>query len=271
MIKHKAQRVGVFIDVQNMYYSARKLYGHKVNFGEILRTAESDRQLIRAIAYVVRATGEEGGFFEALHARGMETKTRDVQIFEDGARKADWDVGMVVDMIRIGEILDAVVLVSGDGDFVELVEYLKHHGKQVEVIAFKETASAKLVAAADDFLNLSDDKKRFLIAATAKEPTAPRRPQGTPKNAAPKPAVQPPKPVVSKPPAPRPPAVPSVGRQGQPRQGAKPPAPRPPAASSRQNAKPQPPKPVNGRPVPRQNGGPQQRQVRIWGGDSHSS
>jgi uncharacterized LabA/DUF88 family protein len=182
MIKHKSQRVGVFIDVQNMYYSARKLYGHKVNFGEILVAAEAGRQLIRAIAYVVRATGDEGAFFEALNARGMETKTRDVQIFEDGARKADWDVGMVVDMIRISEVLDTVVIVSGDGDFVELVEYLKHHGKQVEVIAFRETTSKKLLDVVDDFTNLSDDTKRFLIGATAVEPTEPRRPQGTPKN-----------------------------------------------------------------------------------------
>jgi uncharacterized LabA/DUF88 family protein len=194
MIKHKSQRVGVFIDVQNMYYSARKLYGHKVNFGEILKAAEADRQLIRAIAYVVRATGDEGGFFEALHARGMETKMRDVQIFEDGARKADWDVGMAVDAIRIGEILDVVVLVTGDGDFIELVEYLKHHGRQVEVVAFKETTSAKLIAAADDFVNLSEDTDRFLIGATAVEPDRPRRPQGTPKN---RPAVAPAKPVVA--------------------------------------------------------------------------
>lgn len=182
MIKHKSQRVGVFIDVQNMYYSARKLYGHKVNFGEILVAAEAGRQLIRAIAYVVEATGEEGAFFEALNARGMETKSRPVQIFEDGARKADWDVGMVVDMIRISEVLDTVVIVSGDGDFVEVVEYLKHHGKQVEVIAFRETSSKKLVDVVDDFTNLSDDTKRFLIGATAVEPTEPRRPQGTPKH-----------------------------------------------------------------------------------------
>jgi len=165
MIKHKSQRVGVFIDVQNMYYSARKLYNRKVNFGEILKAAESERQLIRAIAYVVRATGEEDAFFEALKHRGIETKEREVQVFEDGAKKADWDVGLTVDAIRIGEILDVVVLVTGDGDFIELVDYLKGHGKQVEVIAFRETTSSKLVEVADDFINLSEDPDRFLINA----------------------------------------------------------------------------------------------------------
>lgn len=163
MIKHKNQRVGVFIDVQNMYYSAKNLYNSKVNFGEILATAVADRQLIRAIAYVVKATGEEGPFFEALFQRGLETKEREVQVFAGGAKKADWDVGIAVDAIRIGEILDVIVLVSGDGDFVELVEYLKHHGRQVEAIAFRETASSKLVAAVDDFTDLSKEKERYLI------------------------------------------------------------------------------------------------------------
>ena len=170
MIKHKSQRVGVFIDVQNMYYSAKKLYNSKVNFGAILEAAVADRQLIRAIAYVVKATGDEKPFFEALFQRGLETKERELQIFDSGAKKADWDVGMAVDAIRIGEILDVIILVTGDGDFVELVDYLKHHGRQVEVIAFRETSSAKLVAVADDYMDLSKDQERFLL----KPPSAQR-------------------------------------------------------------------------------------------------
>ncbi len=163
MIKHKSQRVGVFIDVQNMYYSAKHLYSHKVNFGEILKTAVADRQLIRAIAYVVKATGEEQPFFEALNQRGLETREREMQVFESGAKKADWDVGMAVDAIRIGEILDVIVLVTGDGDFFELVEYLKHHGRQVEVIAFRKTTSTKLAESADDYIDLSQDPEKYLI------------------------------------------------------------------------------------------------------------
>ncbi|MBN1584842.1 NYN domain-containing protein [Candidatus Uhrbacteria bacterium] len=163
MIKHEHQRVGVFIDVQNMYYTAKKIWNSRVDFGNILETAVAGRQYIRGIAYVVEATGDEKPFFEALHQRGLETKMREVTVFASGAKKADWDVGMAVDAIRIGEILDVVVLVTGDGDFVELVEYLRHHGRQVEVIAFKETTSAKLIDAADDYTNLSDDLGRFLI------------------------------------------------------------------------------------------------------------
>lgn len=163
MIKHKNQRVGVFIDVQNMYYSAKNLYNSKVKFGEILETAVAGRQLIRAIAYVVKATGEEQPFFDALHQQGIETKVREMQVFFGGAKKADWDVGITVDAIRIGEILDVIVLVSGDGDFFEVVEYLKHHGRQVEAMAFRETASSKLVGAVDGFTDLSQDQERYLI------------------------------------------------------------------------------------------------------------
>lgn len=159
MIKHPEQRVGVFIDTQNMYYSARNLFDSHVNFKNIVEAAVSGRKLVRAIAYVVRTkTGEEQPFFEALKKAGIETRDKELQEFFGGAKKADWDVGIAVDAIRVADILDVVVLVSGDGDFIPLVEYLKHKGRQVEVAAFRETTSTKLIEAADNFLNLSEDK-----------------------------------------------------------------------------------------------------------------
>jgi len=164
MIKHPEQRVGIFIDVQNLYYSAKNLFNAKVNFGEIVKAGLVDRKLIRAIAYVVKTpAGDEKPFFTALTNLGIETKERDLQIFFGGAKKADWDVGITVDMIRLSPSLDALILVSGDGDYAPLVEYLQNQGKQVEVIAFKETSSTKLIEQADGFIDLSEDKKRFLI------------------------------------------------------------------------------------------------------------
>ena len=164
VIKQKSQRVGVFIDVQNMYYSAKNLYNCRVHFGNIVDSAVADRQLVRAIAYVVRAGApEEQSFFDALTKLGIETKERPVQVFLGGAKKADWDVGMVVDAIRLSPKLDVVVLVSGDGDFIPLLEYLQNMGVQTEVIAFRETASSKLIETTDDFTDLSRDQKHFLI------------------------------------------------------------------------------------------------------------
>ena len=163
-VKHPDQRVGVFIDVQNLYYSAKNLHGAKVNFGNVVNAALAGRKLIRAIAYVVRTeTREEQPFFEALQNSGIETKERDLQIFLGGAKKADWDVGIAVDAIRLSPTLDAVVLVSGDGDFIPVVQYLRNQGRQVEVVAFRETASSALIDEADAFTDLSADKDKYLI------------------------------------------------------------------------------------------------------------
>ena len=163
-LKHPDQRVGVFIDVQNMYYSAKNLFGAKVNFGNIVREATAGRKLIRAIAYVVRTeTKEEQPFFDALYNLGIETKERPLQIFYGGEKKADWDVGITVDAIRIAPSVDTVILVSGDGDFVQLVEYLKNQGKRVEIIAFGRSASARLKEIADEFIDLEKNPEKYLL------------------------------------------------------------------------------------------------------------
>lgn len=164
MIKHSAQRVGIFIDAANMYHSARNVHRARVNFKNLLEDSVAGRNLVRAIAYVVKTEGgEEQPFFEALKGLGIETKYKDLQIFFGGAKKADWDVGIAVDAIRISALLDTVVLVSGDGDFVPLVEYLKNQGRQVEVVSFRSTTSSKLADIADNFLDLSADPDRYLF------------------------------------------------------------------------------------------------------------
>ena len=164
VIKHKNQRVGVFIDTQNLYHSAKNLYRARVNFGSILKDAVGNRNLIRARAYVVNTeTGEEKPFFEALQKIGIEIKTKDLQIFFGGAKKADWDVGLAVDAIQQASKLDVVIIMSGDGDFIPLVEHLQHLGCQVEIISFGKSSSAKLKESVDDFFDLDNNPKKYLI------------------------------------------------------------------------------------------------------------
>ena len=164
IIKHGGQRVGVLMDVQNLYHSAKNLYKARVNFKEILKTAVANRNLIRAFGYVVSTkTGEEKPFFEALTNLGIETRERELQEFYGGAKKADWDVGIVIDAVRIAPSIDSLVLVSGDGDFLALVEYLKNQGKRVEVMAFGRSASGRLKEEADEFIDLCEDKKKYLL------------------------------------------------------------------------------------------------------------
>lgn len=165
IIKHKDQRVGIFIDTQNLYHSAKNLYHGRVNFGQVIEDCLEGRKLIRAFAYVITTdSGDEKAFFEALTKMGIETRTKNLQIFQGGSKKADWDVGMAIDAITIAPKLDSVVIVSGDGDFAPLVEYLKiHSGCQVEVVSFGKSTSSKLIEVADDFFDLDKENKKYLI------------------------------------------------------------------------------------------------------------
>jgi uncharacterized protein (TIGR00288 family) len=164
-VVHKSQRVGIFIDIQNLYHSAKHLYSARVNYRELIKELVAGRQVIRVIGYVVKsetALGETS-FFEALTKSGIELRIKDLQIFPGGVKKADWDVGLAVDAIRMANSLDAVILVTGDGDFLPLVEYLKWGlGKEIEVAAFGRSASAKLKEAADFFIDLEKIPKVIL-------------------------------------------------------------------------------------------------------------
>lgn len=167
-MRHKEQRVGIFIDVQNLYHSAKNLYHSRVNFKELIKSLVAGRKLLRSVAYVVKAegVGDDGGrtessgesaFFDALKQAGIELRMKDIQIFPGGAKKADWDVGMAVDAIRMANFLDVIILVTGDGDFVPLVDYLKWGmGRVVEVAAFSRTSNAKLKEVADMFVPVEE-------------------------------------------------------------------------------------------------------------------
>ncbi len=186
--KYSNQRVGIFVDVQNLYHSAKNLYHGRVNYAELMKHLVGDRQLIRALAYVVKSEGvepqrgaerpavrparrgaeaaeagtsaelsSEAAFFEALEKAGLELRMKDLQIYAGGMKKADWDVGMAVDAIRMSEFLDVIILVTGDGDFIPLVDYLKWGaGRLVEVAAFRRSASSKIQEAADRFVSIEE-------------------------------------------------------------------------------------------------------------------
>ncbi len=172
------QRVGIFVDVHNLYHSAKNLYHGRVNYSELIKYLIGDRQLIRSMAYVVKSEGiieqpvrqekagsrhvlsTEAAFFEALEKAGLELRVKDLQVYAGGMKKADWDVGMAVDAIRMSSFLDVIILVTGDGDHLPLVDYLKWGvGRLVEVAAFKRSASAKLQDAADKFVNIEEIPK----------------------------------------------------------------------------------------------------------------
>ncbi len=167
-IRNKDQRVGVFVDVQNLYYSARNIYNSRVNFNAVLDAAVADRKLIRAIAYVIEADEpQEKTFFEALDKAGFEVKKKPLQTWTSGNQKGDWDVGIAMDIIKMMNKLDVVVLCSGDGDFVPLLEYLQMMGQFAETLAFGKSCSGKVKELTDYFVDLDDNPKQFLMPIKA--------------------------------------------------------------------------------------------------------
>jgi uncharacterized LabA/DUF88 family protein len=163
-VSHQGQRVAVLADAQNLYHTAQSLYSRNIDYSSLLDAAVDDRQLTRAIAYVIRADSpEEESFFDALVDIGFETRIKEIRTFGDGSKKADWDVGMSLDAVTLANHVDTVVLCTGDGDFSRLCSHLRHEGVRTEVVAFQESTAESLVGAADDFVDMSEDTDRFLL------------------------------------------------------------------------------------------------------------
>ncbi len=164
LLKHEEQRVVILIDIQNMYHSAKNLYKSNVNFKEVVKAGLAGRKLIRTIGYTVETEGEEEKtFFKALRKMGIEVKLKDLQVFPGGMKKGDWDVGIAVDAIKFSNYVDSIVIVSGDGDFIPLVKFLKSATPvRVELMAFEKSCSNELSELVDDFIDLSKSKK-FLL------------------------------------------------------------------------------------------------------------
>ncbi|ELZ09121.1 hypothetical protein C479_12067 [Halovivax asiaticus JCM 14624] len=161
---HPGQRVAVLVDAQNLYHSAQSLHSRNIDYGELLDAAVNDRQLTRAISYVIRADApDEESFFEALEDIGFETKIKDIKRFPDGSKKADWDVGMSLDAVTLANHVDTIVLCTGDGDFSRLCSHLRHEGVRPEVMAFESSTAEELIEATDSFVDLDGDTDRFLL------------------------------------------------------------------------------------------------------------
>jgi uncharacterized LabA/DUF88 family protein len=158
------QRVGVFVDIQNLYYTARNVYNSRVNFGAILKDAVGERPLVRAIAYGIRAQmPEEESFFDAVKKSGFELKLKDLQVFYGGAKKGDWDTGIVMDIIKLHPKLDTIILASGDSDYIPLVEYLQILGQRIELVSFGKSTSTNLRGIVDSHLDLDEFPKKYMM------------------------------------------------------------------------------------------------------------
>ncbi|MFW5939106.1 MAG: NYN domain-containing protein [Halolamina sp.] len=161
---HDGQRVAVLADAQNLYHTAQSLYSRNIDYSGLLDKAVMDRELVRALAYVIRADSpEEESFFDALEEIGFETKIKEIKTFGDGSQKADWDVGIVLDAVTLAEKVDTLVLASGDGDFARLCSHLRHEGVRIEVFCFESSTAEELIDAADAFHDMAEREEEFLL------------------------------------------------------------------------------------------------------------
>lgn len=164
----KSLRVGIFVDVQNLFYSAKHLYNSKVDFSKLMDTCLRERQLVRALAYIVQTPDiDQSSFLNLLEHLGFEIRSKTLRLRPDGSAKGDWDMGLAIDTISMADRLDAIVLVSGDGDFVDLVNMLKSRGVLVEVVSFPSNTAEDLKAAANFYFPL--DKSATILGRPKRE------------------------------------------------------------------------------------------------------
>jgi uncharacterized LabA/DUF88 family protein len=151
-------RVGVFIDVQNMFYAAKKLDGARLDYESILDLIIGKRRQIMALTYVVESPEiDQSGFISLLKKKGYQVRRKELKSFTDGTAKGDWDMGIAIDIIEAAKELDVVALVSGDGDFVSLVHLIKRLGPIVELYAFGPNLSSELRETADKFVEIGSE------------------------------------------------------------------------------------------------------------------
>jgi len=151
------QRVAILIDVQNMYYAARNLYNSKLEFSRLLQVLIRGRRLTRAIAYIVERPGmEQEKFVEVLRRNGYEVRKKILIERSDGSQKGDWDLGIALDAVSMADKIDSVVLVTGDGDFVNLVHFLMNRGVRVEIASFPETTALELIRSCSYYHRLNE-------------------------------------------------------------------------------------------------------------------
>ena len=154
----RQQRVAVFVDVQNMYHSAKKTFGRNLSYARMLRACVRNRRLVRSIAYVIDREGvDQVSFFDHLRYCGFEVRKREVIERVDGSRKAEWELGIAMDMMRVADRVDSIIIVSGNGVFADVVPTLQAKGVKVECCAFRESMSDLLLRAVDQYHLLSED------------------------------------------------------------------------------------------------------------------
>jgi uncharacterized LabA/DUF88 family protein len=155
------QTVALFVDVANLFYAARD-HGAEVDYAELIASATKDRELLRAYAYTGLDPENEAQkrFHDHLRSLGYRVVAKEVRRFADGGMKANIDIELVVDLLRLAPRLDVAVIASGDGDFAAAIRAVQETGVRVEVTGVRASTSIDLRETADAFLPLAEGNAR---------------------------------------------------------------------------------------------------------------
>ncbi|PXX97699.1 LabA-like NYN domain-containing protein [Halomonas sp. LBP4] len=148
------ERVAILVDVQNVYYTTRQVFGRHFDYNAFWARFATGREVVVANAYAVeRGDARQRQFQNILRGIGFCVKLKPFIQRRDGSAKGDWDVGITLDAIEVAPQVDRVVLVSGDGDFDLLVQRLRErHGVGVTVVGVARLTADSLIRAASDFV-----------------------------------------------------------------------------------------------------------------------
>ncbi len=152
------ERIAIFADVQNIYYTTRQQYKKHFNYKKFWQQASTDREVISAFAYAIdKGDSKQRGFQNTLKKIGFQVKLKPYIQRKDGSAKGDWDVGITLDIIETAKIVDTIILLSGDGDFDLLLQKASQvYGVKTEVYGVTNLTASSLINSADNFIPINE-------------------------------------------------------------------------------------------------------------------
>ncbi|MFT2090662.1 NYN domain-containing protein [Paraglaciecola sp. 2405UD69-4] len=152
------QRIAIFVDVQNIYYTTRQAYGRQFNYRRFWQHINHQGDITLANAYAIdKGDQQQQKFQSALKHIGFDVKLKPYIQRSDGSAKGDWDVGITIDLLEAAETVDTIILLSGDGDFDLLLKKVNEkYGCKTEVYGVAELTANSLVNACQIFHKIDD-------------------------------------------------------------------------------------------------------------------
>jgi uncharacterized LabA/DUF88 family protein len=153
------EKISIFVDVQNIYYTCRQAYQCSFDYNKFWAEVTRDRQIINAYAYATdRGDEKQIQFQNILRAIGFTVKLKPMLKRLDGTAKADWDVGIALDVFEEAVNCDTIILASGDGDFDILLQRIKERfNTRTEVYGVSDLTSTLIIKAATKFIAIDED------------------------------------------------------------------------------------------------------------------